>query len=77
MTLYQLSPDARRDLTELRLYLTQLPVQPAKKMIREIKAIIRLIAENPYLGQATVTSHASQGKKFAAAFAVPTASTTA
>ncbi len=51
MTLSQLSPDARRDLAEIRLYLTQLPVQPAKKIIREIKATLRGIAENPYIGQ--------------------------
>jgi len=52
MTLSQLSPDARRDLAEIRLYLTQLPVQPAKKIIREIKAMLRRIAENPYIGHA-------------------------
>jgi len=51
MTLYQLSPDARRDMAEIRLYLTQLPVQPAKKIVREIKAMLRRIAENPYIGQ--------------------------
>jgi len=50
MTLYQLSPDTRRDLAEIRLYLTQVPVQPAKKIIREIKTMFRRVAENPYIG---------------------------
>ena len=48
----QLSSDAKRDLAEIRLYLGQLPANPAESIAREIRAMFRSIADNPYLGQA-------------------------
>ena len=71
-----LSPDADRDLNEIKLYLGTIPREPTKKVLSDIKQTLRLVVENPYIGMAHSDLTRIAGQESAADFAARTASTT-
>jgi plasmid stabilization system protein ParE len=50
VSLYRLSPQARRDLEQVRLYLSDVPVEAAMRAKLQLRDGLRLIAGQPMMG---------------------------